>query len=415
MVAGDTLIAIALAGSLFFNIDPSDARWKVVLYLLLTMAPFAVIAPLIGPTLDRVNGGRRWMVVGSGALRALICIVMVNHVHSLLLFPEAFALLVLSKAYHVAKSALVPTVVRSDDELVEANSKLSLLSGVMGFVAFVPGALASLAAGAEGVLVVAVAVFAVGALFGLRIPATQVAPLPATSAERAELRGGGILLAASAMAILRGIVGFLTFLLAFELRTDDAPAWHFGAVLALSVVGSLIGALVAPMLRRSTREEQIIFLLLALTLATALGAAYIGDILGASLMALAVGTATTGGKQAFDALVQRDAPDANRGRSFARFETRFQLAWVIGAFVPVALKMPAQLGYLVIAATAGFACFSYITAVRAVRRHAGSPGSGASTRTMRTDPLPARGGDTRVAPSPTDPTTDIVADPTHIE
>ena len=42
-------------------------------------------------------------------------------------------------------------------------------------------------------------------------------------------------------------------------------------------------------------------------------------------------------KLAFDSLVQRDAPDANRGRSFARFETRFQLVWVIGALLPLLL------------------------------------------------------------------------------
>ena len=63
-MAGDTLVTIALAGSLFFSIDPSEARRKVFLYLALTMAPFAVVAPLVGPALDRAAGGRRWMVIG---------------------------------------------------------------------------------------------------------------------------------------------------------------------------------------------------------------------------------------------------------------------------------------------------------------------------------------------------------------
>ena len=30
-------------------------------------------------------------------------------------------------------------------------------------------------------------------------------------------------------------------------------------------------------------------------------------------------------------------PDAVRGRSFARFETRFQITWVVGALIPVAI------------------------------------------------------------------------------
>ena len=56
-VAGDTLIALALAGSLFFDIDPTAARSKVALYLALTVAPFAVVAPLIGPGIDRPGAG----------------------------------------------------------------------------------------------------------------------------------------------------------------------------------------------------------------------------------------------------------------------------------------------------------------------------------------------------------------------
>src|SRR5690606_23235425 len=139
LVAGDTLVALALAGSLFFSIDPSAARWRVGLYLLLTMAPFAVVAPLIGPALDRAAGGRRMMVILSGALRAGVALLMIRHLESLLLFPEAFTMLVLGKGYHVAKSAMVPGTVRTDDELVEANSKLSLLSGIAGAVAVVPG------------------------------------------------------------------------------------------------------------------------------------------------------------------------------------------------------------------------------------------------------------------------------------
>ena len=39
---------------------------------------------------------------------------------------------------------------------------------------------------------------------------------------------------------------------------------------------------------------------------------------------------------AFDSLVQRDGAEAARGRAFARFETRFQLAWVVGGVIAVA-------------------------------------------------------------------------------
>jgi Major Facilitator Superfamily len=368
-VAGDTLVAMALAGSLFFSIDPSQAKSKVALYLALTMAPFSLVAPLIGPWLDRVRGGRRWVIVMANAARAGICLLMVRDLDRLYLFPEAFSVLVLSKGYQVAKSALVPTVVQSDGEFVAANSRLSLLSAIMGFVAVIPGGIAILLADGQGALVLASLVFALAAGLGVRIPATRVAAEPENTLERRELRGGAIRLAASAMGLLRGIVGFLFFLLAFELRTSDAAPWRFGVVLAASAIGALLGALVAPALRQNgVNEEGILQLLLGLTAVAGLASAFIGPAVGGPLLAMAVGLAAGGGKLAFDSIVQRDAPDANRGRSFARFETRFQLTWVIGALIPVLLSIPAWLGFVVVAGCGAFALVTYMASLRALAR-----------------------------------------------
>jgi hypothetical protein len=108
MTAGDTLFAVSLAGSLFFSISPTAAKDKVLLYLLLTMGPFAVVAPALGPLIDRSRGARRGMVVASALGRAALCPFLARDIHSLLLFPEAFAMLVLSKVYLVTKGALVP-------------------------------------------------------------------------------------------------------------------------------------------------------------------------------------------------------------------------------------------------------------------------------------------------------------------
>jgi len=366
-VAGDTLVAIALAGTLFFSIDVAEARSEVFLYLALTMAPFAVVAPLVGPALDRSSGGRRWMVVGSSGLRALVCLLMIERVDSLLLFPLAFALLVLAKSYHVAKSALVPTVVHSDEGLVEANSKLSLISGIVGFAAAVPGAALLRFGGSEWVLGLATLVFAAGVLVSLKLPKTQVAFGPETAEARSELRSMGVLLAASAMGLLRGIVGFLTFLLAFSLRTGDAPTWHFGVVLALSALGSLCGAGMAPLLRQQISEERIITAFLVAVTAFSVAGAWLGGLPGAALVALSVGVGAASAKQAFDAIVQRDAPDANRGRSFARFETRFQLIWVAGAVAGI-IPMPMWIGFLLVAATSAFAAVSYTAGSRGARQ-----------------------------------------------
>jgi hypothetical protein len=83
---------------------------------------------------------------------------------------------------------------------------------------------------------------------------------------------------------------------------------------------------------------------------------------------MTVGLAASTGRLAFDALVQRDAPDANFGRSFAGFETRFQLVWVIGAFIPVVVPMSAQFGLVVVSLAAGFAAFAYYSSQRLIKQ-----------------------------------------------
>ncbi|NIR39306.1 MAG: MFS transporter, partial [Actinobacteria bacterium] len=69
---GDTLVTIALADTLFFSAATSEARSQVALYLLITMTPFAIVAPVIGPFLDRFRHGRRWAIGTSTAVRAFL-------------------------------------------------------------------------------------------------------------------------------------------------------------------------------------------------------------------------------------------------------------------------------------------------------------------------------------------------------
>ena len=397
---GDALVTIALANSLFFDLDPNDARWKVFLYLALTMAPLAVVAPFIGPALDRSVGGRRWMIVGVTAARAAVCLVMIDDLQGLMLFPEAFAVLALGKAYSVSRSAVVPTVVRNDDELVEANSKLQLLSGLAVPLAGIPAGVSFAIAGSEGVLVMAVVAYTAGTLAALRIPATQVASAPATAAESAELRGVGVLLAASAMGLIRGIVGFLTFLLLFELRDD--PTWNMGAVLALSGAGALVGSAVAPALRRSFSEERMLMMVLGVAVAGGVTAAWLGGLAASMLLAAIVAVVSTAGRLAFDSLVQRDAPDANRGRSFAAFELRFQLVWVVGAMIPVLISIPSTMGFLIIAGVAGFALFSYVAGQRAAQKaHVDRPPEGPGIAPDESEPAESATREVGTTPDPT--------------
>ena len=366
MAAGDTMVAIALADSLFFDIDPKSARWKVALFLVLTVAPFTIVAPLIGPALDRMVGGRRMMVVIVGVGRAIAAALMVLHLRSLLLFPEAFASLVLSKAYAVSKSALVPTVVSGEEELVEANSKLGLISGACGFAAAVPALLFKLI-GSEVTVAFAALVFIAAAMSAFALPREAVARSAAGTQERAELRSAGILLAASAMALLRGVVGFLFFHVAFWFRKEHTATAWFGLVLLCTALGTLAGNGVAPLIRQRVREEVMLVGALTLTGITGILAALSGGRATAALLSAAVGFSAAVGRLAFDAIVQRDAPDANRGRAFAQFETRFQLAWVIAAFLPVVIPFPGWLGFLLVGLTGAFASASYLFGSRHVR------------------------------------------------
>jgi hypothetical protein len=375
-VAGDTLVTMALAGSLFFSITPQAARGQVALYLLLTVAPLAVVAPLLSPVIDRSRGGRRALIIGGAATRTVVCLSMATHLSSRLLFPEAFAVLVLSKAHMVAKSALVPSTVAGERELVAANSRIAVLSVLAGFVASVPGVVVLKvgALGAPWVVRLAAVAFAATAISGFRLarPAPS-APTVAPAVVQAELHTASVRLAATAMAVLRGVVGFLTFLVAFGFRHDHAPAWWFGLVLAASMAGSFAGAALGPILRRHLEEERILLGSLLAVVVVALAAVRLGGRPAVALLAAAVGVAAGAGKLAFDSIVQRDAPDAVRGRTFARFETRFQLAWVAGAALPVALTIRTGVGSALIALAAAVAFLSYLAGSRASHRHRDLP------------------------------------------
>ena len=366
-VSGDALFAIGLAGSVFFSLDFNSARWRVALYLVLTIAPFAVAAPLIGPALDRVKGGRRWIVVGSLVGRAALCVLVVRHMDSLLFYPEAFGMLVLQKVYAISKSAIVPGTVRSDEELVEANSKLTVLSALAVVVAAVPGGLLLKVGGGGWSVALGAVVFAVGIVLALQMPATTVAPEPAGEAEKEELRSAGIVAAASAMGAIRGIVGFLAFMLAFAIKEDGA-LWELGVVVVAAQAGFFAGAVAAPRVRRLATEESILRGALVMIALLGVVTAATGGLVGAALLSMTVGATSSAAKQAFDAIVQRDAPDANRGRSFARFETRFQLVWVVGALVPIIIPIPAAVGFGVIAVGSAVAVVSYQLGLRRIRR-----------------------------------------------
>lgn len=411
MIAGSTLVTVSLAGSLFFSISPDEARSKILLYLLITMAPFAVVAPLLGPLLDRGRGSRRAMVVLAAAGSAVVCPFMASDLKGLLLFPEAFAILVLSKLYMVAKSSIVPSVMVDGDLLASANARLALLASLAGLTASIPAVVVLKLLGAAWVLRLDFFVFAAACVFALRLSRTahglQRASSPKTAMDSSstssvhnsaastgsqdysgwdelagqqdasELLGGRFLppaasealLAATAISVLRGAVGFLTLMLAFALRRDHAALWWYGLALATSSAGSMLGSLVVPRLRRILAEQQILLIAMGLVVALAVAAAAVGDLIIQPALTLGMGLAFSTAKPSFDALVQKHIPQGAQGRAFARFETRFQLVWVLGALIPVALVIPLVAGDISIAAVVAVSGVSYLTGRRAIKHY----------------------------------------------
>ncbi|MQY24733.1 hypothetical protein NRB56_02860 [Nocardia sp. RB56] len=167
----DAAIAVALANTLFFASATAESKSKVALYLLITIAPFAVIAPLIGPLLDRLQRGRRLALAGSFAVRIAFILLLIFNVNSWALYPLALGAMILSKSFAVLKSAVTPRVLPPGIDLVRTNSRLTvfgLVGGTLGAGA-VAGAIATVA-GSAGALIFAALIAAGGAYLSLRIP-----------------------------------------------------------------------------------------------------------------------------------------------------------------------------------------------------------------------------------------------------
>jgi hypothetical protein len=358
MMGGEASMVVALADSFFFDVDPNAARGKVLLFLLVSFAPFLLIAPLVGPVIDRIRGGRRFVIQLVATSRIVVQLLMVQYADNLALFPLVFVALVLQKTYLVSKSAIVPSVVRTEEELVEANSKLGLIAAITGVAAVVPAGLLQLALGTPATLSYGAVLFAVALVAATRLPRDVVDHRPAHHPPDAPLPAE-LNLAAGAMLMLRACVGFLLFQLAFWFREQDAGTAWFGLAVSLAALGTTLGNATGPRLRSFMREDRMIVLALAMPTAAGIVGAIAGGRVAGIVLALVVNFAAAVGRLAFESLVQRDAPIANRGHTFARFETRFQLGWVVAGTVPVLVAIPGALGFLIVGLLAGTALLNY--------------------------------------------------------
>ncbi len=347
--AGDAAVAVSLAGTLFFA-SPGEARGHVAMFLGLTMLPFAVVAPLLGPFLDRFSHGRRWAIGSTMALRAFLCWLMADAVasQSLAMFPTALGVLVSSKAYGVARAATVPRLQPPGLTLVKANSRISL-AGVVGAAIGGPLAAAASTFGAQWSLRFAFVVFAGATILSILLPAKADAHagelgVSLTGDSKKFRVPADVVFALRCNAGLRMLSGFLTMYMAFLLRQHPLPGWEdrttllMGLVIGAAGLGNTIGIGLGSVLRKIKPSITVVVALLADATAAVVVALFYG-LIPAVALGLTAGVAQAMGKLVLDATVQRDVPERHRTSAFARSETLLQLSWVVGGFIGIALPL----------------------------------------------------------------------------
>lgn len=384
--AGDVMITVALASTVFFSVPTDEARGRVALYLAVTMAPFTLLAPVIGPLLDRLPHGRRAAMAVAMLTRAVLAIVMSGAVATggLELYPAALGVLVASKAYGVVRSAVVPRLLPPRFPLVRANSRVTL-AGLLATGIAAPVGAGLHQVGPAWPLYGACVIFIGGTFLAFSMPpkvdsakGERKARLLAHGQEkRPSLRtvGPSVIHGLQANATHRALSGFLTFFLAFLLRehplSGQSAAVSLGIVGVAAGAGNALGTAVGAWLR-SRGPELIIATMLGIALtATVFTALFFGGVMVAVLGAVA-GLSQALSKLSLDAVIQRDVPEQVRTSAFARSETVLQMAWVVGGAIGIALPLSGVLGMSV---AAGLVALGALAAVRgllgAARR--GSP------------------------------------------
>jgi hypothetical protein len=378
--AADTLVVTALAGTLFFSVSATAARERVATSLLVTMVPFVVLAPVIGPVLDRIRSGRRYAMATTMLARAFLAWVMADAVSggggdqaAFSLYPEAFGFLLFQKAYLVTRSAAVPRVLPAGTTLVTANARISMAGVAAMLVAAPVGAGLTHVAGASWALRVAFAVFATATVIAVALPqqvddttgeetarlaadesppSGQTAAVTEAGRRRGPRRrrlaiGPRAVQALRGNAALRWLSGFLTLFLAFRLRTEPLPGVGETAsvalVVGLAAVGSGLGSALGGVARR-TRPEVVLVALLTVAALVATWSALGYGLVSVPAVALVAGVAAALGKLGLDAVIQTDVPERVRTSAFARSETVLQLAWVGGGVVGLWLPLSGPWG-----------------------------------------------------------------------
>ncbi len=387
--AVDAAMAVALANTLFFAAATGESKGRVALYLLITIAPFAVIAPLIGPALDRVQHGRRVALAASFVLRTGLALVLIMNYDgatgsypSMVLYPCALAMMVLSKSFSVLRSAVTPRVMPPTIDLVRVNSRLTvfgLLGGtivggaVAAAIEFVCTHLFKL----PGALFVIIAVTIVGASLSMRIPRwveVTEGEVPATLSYRrasgearrswpeevkkvgGRLRqplGRNIITSLWGNCTIKVMVGFLFLYPAFVAKAHQSNGWAqvamLGMIGAAAGIGNFAGNFTSARLKLGRPAVLVVRCTLAVT-AVALAASVAGTLVAAVIATLVTSGSSAIAKASLDASLQHDLPEESRASGFGRSESTLQLAWVLGGALGVMVYTELWVGFTAVTA-----------------------------------------------------------------
>lgn len=374
--AVDGAIAVALANILFFAAASAESKTKVALYLLVTVAPFAVIAPVIGPLLDRLQRGRRAAMAASFAGRAAMALVMATNFDTWWLYPAALGEMVLSKSFIVLKGAVTPRLLPPGVTLVRVNSRLAVFgmasAGVFGLLSLGLTALI----GSAGGLWFTAALALTGMILCLRIPSwveitegevpvsTRTTPAAttglsasATSTPTAARRPGLInrpmTVALWGNGSIRVLTGFLMLFPAFVIKhaTEHAPwrqAMLLGLIAAAAGLGTFLGNATGARIPTLKPDRIILGATGTAALLAVLGA-IIDSLATVVVITLLAATASTLAKVCLDSVIARESPEESRASAFGRSETILQLGWVLGGALGVVLPPTLWIGFATIA------------------------------------------------------------------
>ena len=386
--AVDSAMAVALANTLFFAAASGESKGKVALYLLITIAPFAVIAPLIGPALDRIQHGRRAALATSFLVRTVLAVVLIANYDgaagsypSWVLYPCALGMIVLSKSFSVLRSAVTPRVMPPSIDLVRVNSRLTTFGLIGGTI--VGG---GVAAGAEyvlntlfalpGALFVVVFVSLAGASLTMRIPRCvevtegevpttltyhgnggewdwlDEAPTQVIARSARQPLGRNIITALWGNCTIKAMVGFLFLYPAFVAKAHHASGWvqlgMLGTIGAAAAVGNFGGNFTAARMQLGRPATMVVRAAIAVT-GMAVVAAVTGNLIVAAVATLVTSASSAIAKASLDASLQDDLPEESRASAFGRSESVLQLAWVLGGALGVLVYTELWVGFTAIA------------------------------------------------------------------